>query len=79
VVHAKLMTDARMRGYPVGDTEVEVVRYCDTEQTMLYCRRRTASSWPVYPNPVPGKCPYFVAERPKLRQIGVLRAASSTT
>jgi hypothetical protein len=71
VVHAKLMTGPR--GYPVGDHEVEVVRYCDTEQTMLFVPSKDGVVLTSYPNPVPGKCPYFIAERPKLRQLGVPR------
>lgn len=71
VVHSRLMTGPR--GYAVGDHEVEVVRYCDTERTVLFVPSKDGVVLTEYPNPVPGVCPYFIAERPKLRQLGVAR------
>jgi len=69
-VHAALSDDRR--GYP-GDHEVEVIRYCDTDRTVLFCPSKDNVVLTSYPNPVPGVCPYFIAERPKLRILGVPR------
>jgi hypothetical protein len=71
-VHRGLMTD-RYGRQVVGDHEVEVVRYCDCENTILYVPSKQNLLLTTYPNPVPGVCPYFVAERPKLRQGGIPR------
>lgn len=70
-IHAALTTDRR--GIPTGDHEVEVIRFCDTDRTVLYCPSKEGAVLAEYANPVPGTCPYFIAERPKLRQTGVPR------
>lgn len=50
--------------YGVGDTEVEVVRYSDLDRTVLYVPARQNLVLAEYPNVLPGRCPYVVAERP---------------
>lgn len=72
-VHARLMQPSYGGYRPGGDAEVEVVRYCDTDRTVLYVPSRDQVVLAEYPNPVPGVCPYFIAERPKLRVLGVPR------
>lgn len=70
-VRSALVNDSR--GYPAGDHEIEVVRYSDCDRTVLYVPSRDNAVLTEYANPVPGVCPYFIAERPKLRQTGVPR------
>ena len=71
-VHRVLATDQYGRRLST-DPEVEVVRFCDTDRTVLFCPSKDGVVLTSYPNPVPGVCPYFVAERPKLRDGSVPR------
>src|SRR6266496_1209850 len=48
------------------DVELEVVRYADTDITVLYVPGRAGLVLAEYANPVAGQCPYVVAERPGL-------------
>lgn len=54
------------RGRQVGDdSEIECVRYCDDEQTILYLPDRDNLILAQYANPI-DRCPAVVIERPRL-------------
>jgi hypothetical protein len=73
-VRSALMANNYGSHYRAGtETEIEVVRFCDTHSTVLYCPTKENVVLAQYANPVDGVCPYFIAERPKLAQLGVPR------